>query len=213
MNQPPASPILGKIAYYQNRRDEIPNQELAKELASTRNSAGIAEIAANLWSKNSNIASDCLKVLYEIGYLAPQLIADYTGEFLKRLKHKNNRMVWGAMIGLGTVASLRPAEIGAQIDTVLAAFEKGSLITIVWGVKVLAAVAASDPAYRSRLFPVLIQTLKTCIPRDLPLHAENSLPAVDEHNQAEFLALLEARRPELSTSQLTRLKKVLRKLT
>lgn len=37
--------VLSKIAFFQNRRDEIPNQQLAKELAETENKKGIKEIA------------------------------------------------------------------------------------------------------------------------------------------------------------------------
>jgi hypothetical protein len=43
-------------------------------------------------------------VLYELGYLAPELIADYVGDFIKLLKHENNRIDWGGMIALSTVA-------------------------------------------------------------------------------------------------------------
>ena len=74
-------PALDKISYYQNRRDEVPNQELAKELAQARDQTGIAEIAANLVNKNKNVHSDCLKVLYEIGCLDPALIAPYMNDF------------------------------------------------------------------------------------------------------------------------------------
>ncbi len=61
--------ILNKIAHFQNRRDEVPNQELARELAEAKNKKGIREIADNLWSEDKNVQSDCLKVLYEVGYL------------------------------------------------------------------------------------------------------------------------------------------------
>ncbi len=72
---------LDKIAFFQNRRDEVPNQVLAKELAETKNQDGIREIVQNLENKNKNVRSDCLKVLYEIGYLDPGLIADYYSAF------------------------------------------------------------------------------------------------------------------------------------
>lgn len=81
--------MLDRIAFFQNRRDEVPNQQLAKELAESENRAGVKEIAAaNLQSKNHNVQSDCLKVLYEIGYLKPDLIADYTPDFFGPLKSK-----------------------------------------------------------------------------------------------------------------------------
>jgi hypothetical protein len=204
--------VLDRIAFFQNKRDEVPNQQLAKELAETENRAGIKEIAANLNNKNQNVQSDCLKVLYEIGYLKPDLIMDYTPDFLRLLKSKNNRMVWGAMIALATVADKKPAEIYAKLDDVTAAFVKGSLITVVWGTKALAKVAAADKSYKQKIFPLLTVQLKKCLPRDVPMHAESILPAIDTENKQEFLDILEARKPEITASQLARLKKVTKNL-
>ena len=39
--------VLNQIAYFQNRRDEVPNQELARQLAETQDRVGIQEIAEN----------------------------------------------------------------------------------------------------------------------------------------------------------------------
>jgi len=202
--------VLQRIAYYRNRRDEVPNQELARELAATRDREGIREIADNLGHKNPNVQSDCLKVLYEIGYLAPDLIADYVAQFLALLRHKNNRMVWGGMIALATIAELRPTEIWNDVDAVIDAVNYGTVITEVWGIRTLAKVAAADEAYRQRLFPLLIQYLDACLPRDVPVHAESILPAVDASRKDEYLAVLESRKPEMTASQLARLKKVTR---
>jgi hypothetical protein len=63
--------VINQIAFYSGRRDEVPNQELAKKLAETRDREGLREIAAHLMDKNPSIQSDCLKVLYETGYLEP----------------------------------------------------------------------------------------------------------------------------------------------
>ena len=202
--------VLHKIAFYQGRRDEVPNQELARELAETRDLEGIREIAENLGHKNPNVRSDCLKVLYEIGYLAPDLIAGYVDRFLALLRHKNNRMVWGSMIALATIAELKPREIWNDVDTVIEAVDKGTLITVVWGVKTLAVVASTEEAHRERLFPVLMRYLRTCLPRDVPMHAESILPAVDASTRAEYLSVIEARKAEMTASQLARLRKVTR---
>jgi hypothetical protein len=204
--------VLNRIAFSQNRRDEVPNQQLAKELAETVNRAGIEEIARNLQNKNTNVQSDCLKVLYEIGYLKPELIAEYAPAFLGLLKSKNNRMVWGAMIALATVADRKPAEIYRQLAAVSEAIHKGSLITIVWGVKALAKVAAANKTYKETIFPLLTGQLRKCIPRDVPMHAESILPAIDEENKQEFLRILESRKPEMTASQLQRLRKVTKNL-
>lgn len=204
--------VLNRIAFYQGRRDEVPNQQLAVELARTRNSKGIAEIAHNLDNKNRNVQSDCLKVLYEIGYLQPELIADYVEQFLGLLQSKNNRMVWGSMIALGTVCAIRPKLIWSRIDEVIEAIETGTLITVVWGVKTLAGVASTNRKYQERLFPILLEQIRTCLPRDVPMHAESSLVAVDERNKALFLSVLESRKSELTPSQAARLRKVTRRL-
>jgi hypothetical protein len=204
--------VLNKIVFYQNRRDEVPNQQLAKELAETANKAGIKEIVQNLTSKNQNVQSDCLKVLYEIGYLKPTLIADYVNNFLALLQSKNNRMVWGAMIALATIAEQKPDEIYAHLPAVTAAIDNGTLITVVWGMKTLAKVAAADKTYNQKIFPFLIVQLKKCISRDVAMHAEHILPAIDADNKQEFLSILEARKPEMTPSQQARLRKVTKNL-
>jgi hypothetical protein len=58
----------------------------------------------------------------------------------------------------------------------------------------------------------LLAQLETCLPRDVPLHAESILCAVDKSNQKEFLSALEARQSEMTPAQLTRLKKVMKQL-
>jgi hypothetical protein len=204
--------VLDRIAFFQNRRDEVPNQQLAKELAETENKVSIEEIAQNLKHKNQTVQSDCLKVLYEIGYLKPDLIAEYTPDFLALLKSKNNRMVWGAMIALATVADKKPKEIYAKLDDVATAMDKGSLITLVWGTKALSKVAAADKTYKQKIFPMLMAQLKGCLPRDVPMHTESILPAIDSENKQEFLNIIEDRKPEMTTSQLARLKKVIKNL-
>jgi len=204
--------VLNEIAFFKNRRDEVPNQELAHKLAAAKDITGIRVIAENLWNKNKNIQSDCLKVLYEIGYVDPDLISDYVEDFLKLLKSKQNRMVWGAMIALGTIAEKRPHEIWVKIDDVVRTVDQGTVITVVSGVRVLAAVAAVDENYSRKLFPILLAQLQKCIPRDVPTHAESMLCAVNISNQQEFLAVLYARQTEMSPAQATRLKKVIRAL-
>ena len=63
--------VLNRIAHFQGRRDEIPNQDWPATWPRGR-PAGIREIAEGLWHREPNVRSDCLKVLYEIGYLRPE---------------------------------------------------------------------------------------------------------------------------------------------
>ena len=209
----PILSVLNKIFYFQNRRDEVPNKELAKTLAETENIAGIAELVTNLKQKNKSVQSDCLAVLYHIGYVKPHLIADYVEDFLALLKSKNNRLVWGGMIALSTIVELKTKEMCANLDTVKQAIDKGTLITVVWGVKALAKIAASNKSCKPDVVPILLSQLKKCIPRDVATHFENSLPAIDDENRAVFLRIVENRKKELTTSQLDRLKKAMKNLS
>lgn len=202
--------VLNKIAYYQERRDETPNQELARQLAETKDLAGIQEIAENLRNKNSKIQSDCIKVLYEIGYLAPDLIAPYARDILKLLRSRNNRLVWGAMIALSTMAGIAADEIYPYRGDVQRTMEKGSVITVDAGVLVLAKLALTSDERRKELFPYLLNHLRTCRPKDIPQHAEKILLAVDQGNKDEFIHVLDKRMEDLSVSQASRLRRLIK---
>ena len=202
--------VLNQIAFFQSRRDEAPNQALAKELAKRKDKKGIREIADNLWNKNKDIQSDCLKVLYEVGALNPELIADYVGDFLKLLKSKNNRLVWGSMTALTALAEIRADEIYKHFADITEAMEKGSVITVDNGVKALALAASKKDTYRRKIFPYLLKHLETCRPKDVPQHAEKTLPAVNRSNQVEFMAVLNKRMTDMTGSQVTRVRKVIR---
>jgi hypothetical protein len=202
--------MLNKIASLQGRRDEVPNQELARELAESKDREGIQEIAANLWSQDQNVQSDCLKVLYEIGYLDQGLIADYLADFLKLLHSRNNRLVWGGMIALATIAGVRPAEIDAQRALIQKTMEAGSVITMDNGVKILAVLASKLPEQNAEIFHYLLRHLETCRPQDVPRHAEQTLVAVNAANKASFIQALELRMPDLVGGQVTRVKKVIK---
>jgi hypothetical protein len=202
--------VLNKIAFYQGRRDEVPNQEVARTLAQTRDAADIHEIAENLWNKEPNLQSDCLKVLYELGYLAPELIAEYVDDFIKLLKHRNNRMVWGGMIALSTIASLQADKIFPHLDEIKKAMAAGSIITNDAGIKTLTEVAARKNEYRLRINPYLLERLANSRPVDAARYAENILIAVSMADKAEFIEILKKWITSASGSRLARLRKVFR---
>ena len=153
--------VLDRIAYFQNRRDEAPNQALAKELAEKKDKAGIREIAKNLWNDNPEIQSDCVKVLYEVGALEPRLIAAYSADFLKLLSSQQNRLVWGGMTALAAIAPVSAGKLFARWEDIRQATEAGSVITTDNGIKALAAIAASGDARRQgRVFSYLAQSFR-----------------------------------------------------
>jgi len=84
--------VIYKLASSLNRRDELPNQKLAKEIAAKNNKVAVKELIDNLSNKNKDIQHDCIKVLYEIGGTNPNLIVNHLKIFVVLLTHKNNRL-------------------------------------------------------------------------------------------------------------------------
>jgi hypothetical protein len=202
--------VLDQLAIAINSRSEAPNQELAKRLVETQNQEDIKVLAENLGNKNQDIASDCIKTLYEIGYLNPDLIKEHVEAFLHTLHSRNNRMVWGGMITLGTFAEQKPDEIYKQVDFIKQLFEKGSVITIDNAVLVLAKVSAANPAYEKVILPDLLRHLKNCRSKEVPQHSEKTLWAVNAGNKDAFIEVLQNRMDEMTTPQANRVKKVIK---
>ena len=205
--------VLDKLASSMGRKDDVPNQELAKDIAKSNDNKSIAELVEILRNtKDKKIQSDCIKTLYEIGYIKPELISEYYKYFLELLKSKNNRLVWGAMIALNTISKIKPKEIYENLIEILDATDKGSVITKDNGIGILINLS-SKKEYAKNTFPLLIEQLRKCEPKQLPMYAERTLPIINETNKNEFINLLIERIGELEKeSQKKRIEKVLRKL-
>ena len=202
--------VLNRLASSLGRRDEVPNQELARDLAAKKDKAGVREIAENLWNKDKNIQADCIKVLYEIGYLEPRLIAEHAEEFVRLLKSRNNRLVWGGMTALAEVAKSNPDAVFKHLGQIKKAKETGSVITVDNAISALAYTAAANDKYNKDIFSYLLKHLSGCRPKEVSQHSEKILPAVNSSNKVDFIKALEKRVEDLSGSGLSRVKKVIR---
>lgn len=200
--------VLDRLAGMQGVRGSDPDKELARELADAKDAEGIKVIAENLHNRDKRIQSDCIKVLYEAGYIDPEIIAPYVKDFLSLLKSRNNRLVWGAMIALAQVASLKAGEVFESIDAIYAAMEEGTVITVDNGIRVLSAVASKSRDYSESIFPYLIKHLQTCRPKEAGQHTESIFTAVNPANREAFLSVIEERQDDLTDAQRKRVKKL-----
>jgi hypothetical protein len=205
--------VIDKLAHSLGRRDEVPNQELARKLAAKKDKEGIREVAENLWNKDKNIQADCVKVLYEVGVIEPKLIADYVEDFVKLLKSRNNRLVWGGMTALAEVAKANPDSVYKHFDAIKKAKETGSVITVDTAISTLAYTAGANDKYNKAIFPYLLKHLSYCRPKEVPQHSEKSLPAVNASNKNDFVNILEKRLEDLSGGGLARVRKVIKQAT
>lgn len=205
--------ILPKLASSLGRRDEVPNQELAKQLVKSKDKKAIVELVENLSKKDKNIQSDCIKVLYEIGEQQPELIAEYAQEFITLLDNKNNRLVWGAMTALDCIASVNPNGIYKQLAKILDVADKGSVITKDHGISILIKLV-KEKTYTDNALTLVLDQLRTCANSQLPMYAENAIPVIIEKYNKDFIKVLTSRIPDIEKeTKQKRVEKVIKKLS
>jgi len=74
----------------------------------------------------------------------------------------------------------------------------------------LAWTACANDKYNKVIFPYLLKHLSSCRPKEVPQHAEKTLPAVNPSNKKDFIKTLEKRMEDLSGTGLARVKKVIK---
>jgi hypothetical protein len=88
----------------------------------------------------------------------------------------------------------------------------GSVITRDNAISVFAELSRADEEYEKVVFPVLLEHLRSCKPSQIGQHAERAFVCVNDHNAAEFAAVLSARREHLTDAQKKRADALLKKL-
>jgi hypothetical protein len=209
----PTMNVINRLATSLNRRDEVPNKELAIEIVRTNDKRAVKEIVENLGHKDQNIQSDCIKVLYEIGEREPALIANYYREFGKLLDSANNRLIWGAMTALDSIAANEPKGVYSLLEKILDAADSGSVITRDHAVGILIKLGTLK-RYQDECVPLLIEQLLSCPNNQFPMYAEMSLAVVNDGNKEALRKVMTRRLDGLEKeSQKKRIAKVLKRLT
>lgn len=204
--------ITNKLASAQNRKDEAPNIELAQEIAESENQAHINELVDNLCAKK-DLQNDSIKVLYEIGALKPQLIANHLDTFIASLPTKNNRLQWGLMTAISTLVEEKPKDIIEALPTLLSTADSGSVITKDQAVKILISLCKFEQ-YKAEAFPLLNEQLLKSATNQLPMYAELAMEIIDESKKAIFINTLQTRLPDIEKdSKRKRVERVIKKLS
>ncbi|MEK6336905.1 MAG: hypothetical protein AABM67_18425 [Acidobacteriota bacterium] len=204
--------IINKLACSLGRRDEVPNQELARQILKSKNKKAVSELVENLANQDQHIQSDCIKVLYEIGADQPDLIAGYDKDFLALLDSKHNRLVWGAMTALDYIASINPGRIHKMLGKIMMVSDQGSVITKDHAVGILVKLAA-DKRFTKDALALLLDQFRSCATNQLPMYAENALAAIPDGAKGGFIKVLTARLRDIEKeSKRKRVEKVIAKL-
>ena len=204
--------IIEKLATSLNRRDEIPNQELAREILKTNDKKAIKELFDNLKHTDKGIQGDCIKVIYEIGEAKPASIAPFAEELIALLQSKNNRLQWGAMTALNSITNEVPKKIYHALPDLLDVADRGSVITNDHCMAILTKLCVMKE-YAGDAFVLLNQRLMTCATNQLPMYAENVAPSITGKNKETFIKTLTSRLPEVEKeSKRARIEKLIRRI-
>ncbi len=153
------------------RNDEEPNVALAETIVAQKNAGYVRELVDLLNGRNKALKSDALKTLYEVGERAPDMIAPFISQFKNLLTNSDNRMVWGAMCAIDAIAGTKPEAVFKILPQMMAAVDKGSVITRDHAVKAMVKLAVNDGFART-VIPLLHEQLRTCPVNQLPMYAE-----------------------------------------
>ena len=178
----------------------------------SKDEKAVKELVDNLSSKDKKVRSDCVKVLYEIGEKSPELIAAYHEDFGKLLSSGDNRLVWGGVTALDSIALVEPEGVYLLLPEIMKASEGESVIARDHAVGVLTKLATLG-AYSDACLPLLLKLLKSCPDNQFPMYAEMSLKAVKEANRASLTKVFNGRLKTLKKeSQKRRVQAALLKL-
>ncbi|MBV9216262.1 MAG: hypothetical protein JO053_08805 [Acidobacteria bacterium] len=205
--------IIPKLATSLNRRDEVPNQELAAAILKSRDQSAVDELVDNLPNKNKRIRHDCIKVLYEIGCVEPKMIAGHLAVFVTLLTSRDNRLQWGSMTAIGCIAKVKSEQVFAVLPQIIAAADSGSVITRDHCVNILIELLGY-PKYSREAFAQLFKQLATCPTNQLPMYAERSEASIEASHRRKFGEVLSSRISEIEReSGRKRVQKVMKKLS
>lgn len=204
--------VTAQLASSLGRADEQPNIELAEAIVASKNVNGVRELVDLLNSKNKALKSDALKALYEVGNRAPDLIAPFLAQFKNLLTSPDNRMVWGAMCAIDTITSVKPEAVYMMLPQIMAAVDKGSVITRDHAVKALVKLA-SEERFAKTAMPLLLEQLRSAPVNQLPVYAELVAPVATGAAMKDVVGILSLRLNDLPTAaKIKRLEKVLKQL-
>lgn len=131
-------------------------------------------------------------------------------DFIQLLQSKNNRLVWGGMTAISKITFLKPQEVFENIETIINAYENGSVITRDNSISVFAELSKADKKYEMVMFHRILEHLRTCKPKEVGQHSERAFICVNEKNAKEFEVVLLKRREQLTDAQKKRIDKLLK---
>lgn len=201
--------VIDQISGKNGKRPKEKNKIVAGEIARKVDKKAVVELVTLLSHKDKTVQSDAIEILYETGYIDPACIAVHCNDIAALLNSRNNRLVWGAMIALSSIASVAPERVFDHFPLIQKSVGRGSVITKDAGVALYTHLAKVKK-YRSAVLPLLFAELENCPIKQFPQYVEKAADAIDRTIKDDFVNLIRSRTDELRMeSRLKRVRKAL----
>ena len=202
--------VIDELSTSLKLKIQEPNIALAKQIVENNDQAGIIELINEL--NNKKLAGDCIKVLYEIGYLNASLIDNYADIFLKLLAHKDNRMQWGAMTALAEVSKTKPEVVYENLSDIIYAANNGSVITKDQAFNILIRLAKLE-TYYDDVFSIINNQLSIAPNNQFPKYVEQTFEIIKLSDVEILIKTIELKINDIDVlSKRKRVEKILDKL-
>lgn len=202
--------VIDELSTSLKLKIQEPNIALAKQIVENNDQAGIIELINEL--NNKKLAGDCIKVLYEIGYLNASLIDNYADIFLKLLAHKDNRMQWGAMTALAEVSKTKPEVVYENLSDIIYAANNGSVITKDQAFNILIRLAKLE-TYYDDVFSIINNQLSIAPNNQFPKYVEQTFEIIKPSDVEILIKTIELKIDTIDVlSKRKRVEKILDKL-
>ncbi len=204
--------ITARLSSTLGRRHGKPNIALAKDLVNRQDERLIDAVIALLEHKTKAIRHDAIEVLYEIGQRDPYLLESHFDVISEGLDSNDNRMLWRTLATIDTLCGVVPKKTMALLTQIVDAGDRGSVIAKDKTISILTTLA-EEPAYASKLAPIMLARLKSAAPNQFPTYAEKIAVVIAEDSRDELVAILEDRLESIEqASKARRVDKVIAKL-
>ncbi len=180
------------------RRDEQPNIEMAAELAQSADSDQIAELARLARTCKKPVSHDAIKVLYELGLLAPKLIAPHKEILVQLLASTDNRTIWGSLQVLDAITSIEADFIAKNLNAILDAADRSSVIARDKTMSILSQLNSND-RFAPMVSPVILQRIAHAAPNQFPMYAELAAATMPKKHHAALENIITERRAGIAS--------------
>ena len=190
-------PIQDQLAYSLGRKDQAPNKSLAKKIADSEDELRLSELIQFFDSKpHKELQKDCSLTLAWIAERNPKMIAPYVDYLMDKLNDPINRVIWGSMIALSSIAHLTQDQLYQALPAILDAMDKGTVVTRDHGYRIL-IVLYQNNKYQEDVFLLVLEQIAKAPSNQLGQYTENLIAVLDRSHKEQLLTVLEDRKLEL----------------